>query len=146
MVSIKATQGYKRVRREKRSRKPRREKEEVSSSPENPREKREEMKWDEDKMRRGKGKDEEGHKSRQIAVSVMTSREQKAAYRERSSNIIAVGERQSESRERGEESRERLQIQPRAPCPQQLPSLTQDDGQPVDQQHRSEMQKNRGWI
>ena len=71
----------------------------------------------------------------------MTSREQKAAYRERSSNIIAVGERQSESRERGGESRERLQIQPRAPCPQQLPSLTQDDGQPVDQQHRSEMQK-----
>ena len=64
MVSIKATQGYKRVRREKRSRKPRREKEEVSSSPENPREKREEMKWDEDKMRRGKGKDEEGDKSR----------------------------------------------------------------------------------
>ena len=40
MVSIKATQGYKRVRREKRSRKPRRE---VSFSPENPREQREEM-------------------------------------------------------------------------------------------------------
>ena len=110
------------------------------------REVREGMKRDEDEMRRGNGKDGEGDKSRQIAVSVMTSQEQKAAYRERSSNIIAVGERQSESRERGGESRERLQIQPRAPCPQQLPSLTQDDGQPVDQQHRSEMQKNRGWI
>ena len=54
----------------------------MSSSPENPREKREEMKWDEDKMRRGNGKDEEGDKSRQIAVSVMTSQEQKGHYRE----------------------------------------------------------------
>ena len=67
------------IRREKRSRRPRRE---VSSSRENPREKREEMKWDEDKMRRGNGKDEEGDKSRQIAVSVMTSQEQKGHYRE----------------------------------------------------------------